>query len=580
MRESKWDLILKMIRYDAQAIVDIKSGKTYAVELLLRDYDKVYNFYSIFNFFEEAYTNGVLYDISISLLQKALQAFSQSTFKQSKLFYNLDYRIVFMPNFSVPQIIDIVKQYNIDPKSIYFELSEKSTIQDIHAIQNATEYFLQGKINTVIDNFGTGLTGLQLLMYPKAPYIKFDRLFLNNIDKEPQKIILLKSLVTIAHLKNIKVIASCVENTEEYYVCKDVGIDLIQGFFIQKPKNNVKLIENQYNKIKELYKSDKREGLSNVIDKSKIEKIAPLSITATLDEIFSYLKNNNENNFVPIVDSTQQLVGVIYEKDIKKFSYSQFGMSLAKNANMDLKIKSMIKEVISAQITWSIDKILDIYNSSPLNKSGIFITKNNKYYGYLNLNNLLELSYKRNLQIAQDQNPLTKLPGNTLIEENIIQSLQEKSNDRKHLIYFDFNDFKPFNDYYGFRQGDRAILMFSEILKKNCNKENIFIGHIGGDDFFMKISKYDYEEVYKLVENIQKQFELEVSSLYNSKERDQGYIKTKDRFGELRKFSLLGVATAIIEINHNITKEAFDAILHIAKKTAKESKNPIGISLC
>jgi len=52
------------------------------------------------------------------------------------------------------------------------------------------------------------------------------------------------------------------------------------------------------------------------------------------------------------------------------------------------------------------------------------------------------------------------------------------------LVYFDFDNFKPYNDRYGFRQGDRTILLFSDILKKTSGANKFFAGHIGGDDFF------------------------------------------------------------------------------------------------
>ena len=62
-----------------------------------------------------------------------------------------------------------------------------------------------------------------------------------------------------------------------------------------------------------------------------------------------------------------------------------------------------------------------------------------------------------------------------------------------HIIYFDFNDFKPFNDIYGFRQGDRAILVFSELFTKRYPKD-AFIAHIGGW-FFVGLRDHKFEEV-------------------------------------------------------------------------------------
>lgn len=111
-----------------------------------------------------------------------------------------------------------------------------------------------------------------------------------------------------------------------------------------------------------------------------------------------------------------------------------------------------------------------MYNLKFNDSLGIFITQSEKYRGFINLNSLLTLSYKRNIEIATNQNPLTKLPGNNQIEKFISNSFENANINTTHIIYFDFNDFKPFNDNYGFRQGDRAILIFSELLQKDIQK--------------------------------------------------------------------------------------------------------------
>ena len=178
--------------------------------------------------------------------------------------------------------------------------------------------------------------------------------------------------------------------------------------------------------------------------------------------------------------------------------------------------------------------------------------------------------------MAKDQNPLTKLSGNQQIENFINQAFGSK--EPCHIVYFDFNDFKPFNDVYGFRQGDRAILLFADILKKVLHTDT-FIGHIGGDDFFLGYKKSLYEDVYKEVAYIQDLFALHVQELYNDTDRANKKISTKDRFGEIREFGLLSVCSAIIEITKKSNKDDLDVILGKAKKLSKTMSEPLGISV-
>ncbi len=578
MLNKKWDYIVSKLDYAFQPIVNVKSGKTYGVEALLRNFHEAGGFYSIINLFDEAYNDGLLYQLDLQLRYKAIEKFSRLGIENIQLFYNIDTRIMFMPDFVSGNTQTILEKFNLDKKSICFELSERSTLQNPSSISNIINRYQQEEYDTVIDDFGTGITGLQLLYYAESKFIKLDRFFLQNIHNDAKKRTFCTHIISIAHVMGIKVIAEGLETKDEYLTCKDIGIDLLQGYLIQKPKLDIGKIKHKYTEIDELYKSDQRAYTSNIVNKKKIEFIKPLKIDNNLNDLFLYFKDNPTNTFVPIIDKLEQLYGVIYEKDIKKLSYSQYGASLVKNSKTNTSLKKFIKETVSSEITWGVDKILEVYNMDINSSHGIFITKNSKYYGFIDVNNLLAMSYDRNIEIAKDQNPLTKLPGNRQIELFITNALECKDNKTYHIVYFDFNDFKPFNDIYGFRQGDRAIILFTQILKKELDKDQ-FIAHIGGDDFFVGFDKYTYEEAYTIINNIQHKFQEQIRDLYSDKDKKNGFIETSDRFGTSRKFKLLGVCSAIIEITNQKKHIDLDKVLGQIKKESKKYDTPLGISL-
>lgn len=109
--------------------------------------------------------------------------------------------------------------------------------------------------------------------------------------------------------------------------------------------------------------------------------------------------------------------------------------------------------------------------------------------------------------------------------------------------------------------------MFSEILRKNLSIGN-FIAHIGGDDFFCRFFLDEtFENIYKVTSEIQEEFRISVSSLYNEEDINKQFIIAKDRFGVNRKFPLLSVSTAIIELNKNSSLNSFNDELGKIKKT-------------
>ena len=569
-----WDEIIDKLDYAFQPIIYAQSGKLYAVEALLRNVQDIPNITTIDDLFDLVFSNDYLYEFDLLLREKAIKKFANINIPNLKLFYNLDNRIIYNKNYSSGNTQKILTKYNLSKDKIIFELSEKGTSIEQNALSTMLQRYKQSGYSIAIDDFGIGVSGLKLLYFSEANIIKIDRFFISNIDQDSKKKLFCSSIIDMAHIMGMQVIAEGVETEKEFYTCKDIGADFIQGFLVQKPTKNINEILPIYNDISNLILDDKREDQNKFIDEQFIDKIEPLPVNSSLYDIILHFKKNTEHNFVPIIDEFRYFLGIIYESDIKKISYSQYGLSLAQNQNFSTTLLKYLKPALSVEMAWGIDKILEMYNLNFQNSLGIFITNSDKYLGFINLNSLLTMSYKRNIEIATNQSPLTKLPGNKQIEKFIANSFRNIQINTTHIIYFDFNDFKPFNDIYGFRQGDRAILIFSELLQKRYPK-NSFIAHIGGDDFFVGLTDFTFEDVFELTLDIQNEFKYSAKNLYSNKDKELGYIVSKDRFGTTRNFNLLSVSCAIVEINCKSNILNFDDTLNIMKKESKSSKEPV-----
>ena len=569
-----WDEIIDKLDYAFQPIIYAQSGKLYAVEALLRNVQDIPNITTIDDLFDLVFSNDYLYEFDLLLREKAIKKFANINIPNLKLFYNLDNRIIYNKNYSSGNTQKILTKYNLSKDKIIFELSEKGTSIEQNALSTMLQRYKQSGYSIAIDDFGIGVSGLKLLYFSEANIIKIDRFFISNIDQDSKKKLFCSSIIDMAHIMGMQVIAEGVETEKEFFTCKDIGADFIQGFLVQKPTKNINEILPIYNDISNLILDDKREDQNKFIDEQFIDKIEPLPVNSSLYDIILHFKKNTDHNFVPIIDEFRYFLGIIYESDIKKISYSQYGLSLAQNQNFSTTLLKYLKPALSVEMAWGIDKILEMYNLNFQNSLGIFITNSDKYLGFINLNSLLTMSYKRNIEIATNQSPLTKLPGNNQIEKFIANSFRNIQINTTHIIYFDFNDFKPFNDIYGFRQGDRAILIFSELLQKRYPK-NSFIAHIGGDDFFVGLTDFTFEDVFELTLDIQNEFKYSSKNLYSNEDKELGYIVSKDRFGTTRNFNLLSVSCAIVEINCKSNILNFDDTLNIMKKESKSSKEPV-----
>ena len=569
-----WNQIIDKLDYAFQPIIHSHTGKLYAVEALIRNVQNISGLNAIDDLFNMAFNDDYLYELDLQLREKAIKKFSNIKIEDLKLFYNLDNRIIYNKTFSYGNTSKILKKYKLNKSVICFELSEKGTAIEQNALSTMIQRYKEEGFSIAIDDFGIGVSGLKLLYFSEAQIIKLDRFFISNIDQDSKKKLFCSSIIEMAHIMGMQVIAEGIETIKEFYTCKDIGADFIQGYLVQKPTIETNEIKSIYNNIVTLINDDKRNNPNATIDEEFIEPIIALCIDSSLYELFIHFKESTENNFVPIVDKYDNFLGIIYEADIKKISYSQYGLALAQNKTFSSSLIKYIKPSLCVEISWGIDKILEMYNQNSKDALGIFITQSNKYRGFINLNSLLTLSYKRNIEIATNQNPLTKLPGNNQIEKFIEKTLKENQKDITHIIYFDFNDFKPFNDIYGFRLGDRAILIFSELLQKRYPKDS-FIAHIGGDDFFVGLRNYEFKKVFDLTDKVQIEFKNSVENLYSKKDKDKGLLIAKDRFNIERSFNLLSVSSAIIEINPNSNISNFDSTLNVLKKASKGSTKPI-----
>jgi diguanylate cyclase (GGDEF)-like protein len=142
--------------------------------------------------------------------------------------------------------------------------------------------------------------------------------------------------------------------------------------------------------------------------------------------------------------------------------------------------------------------------------------------------------------IAIDANPLTRLPGNNSIQKAIQKAIDEHQD--VGIIHTDLDNFKAFNDAYGFIIGDDVLIFNAEILhtalRKICNGQG-FLGHIGGDDFVVMLPA---EKMLAYGEEVVKSFDEGAKSFYNDEDRRQGYIVSVDRQGNICHFPITSIS--------------------------------------
>lgn len=174
-----------------------------------------------------------------------------------------------------------------------------------------------------------------------------------------------------------------------------------------------------------------------------------------------------------------------------------------------------------------------------------------------------------------DANPLTRLPGNTSILFETTARIE--SGKPFALAYLDVDNFKSFNDRYGYGRGDEVLVVACRILTTVVGElagVEGFVGHVGGDDFVF-MSHPDHIDA--ICETVIKRFDLVIPDFYDRDDRLQGYIDSVDRKGNHEQFPMMSLSIAVVTNSHRPIDHPGDVskIASELKKLAKAHKGSV-----
>ncbi|QDG76910.1 EAL domain-containing protein [Labrenzia sp. PHM005] len=564
--------ILKSLDYALQPIVDVGTGVVYGYEAQIRNCaqagaetpDALLN---------QAYAEGFLAELEIALLRKAATKFKAlRTANGTKLFFKLDGRDLGTENDPRMEMGAILVEYGLQKSQICLELSDRHYEAHDDVAHHAMNDLRQSGFMIALDDFGRGSSELRLLHDMSPNYVRIDRFFLNGIDSDPRRKLFVTTVANLAHVLGARVIAECVETEREFKACRDAGCDLIQGYYVAKPSASSATAKLFYDHIRAESPGGKRKEEQSRI-RNELLDLPTVQYDSSMSDLLDLFVHNQDASIIPVLDANHEPRGIIHERDLKAYLYAGGPDDEDAKAALNFPLRSFVRACPIADIDSNADMLLVTFASS-INSDGIIITQNFRYAGFLSATSLLKIIHEKRLQEAQDQNPLTGLPGNGAVNRFVTEAVANKSGDR-HICYMDFDNFKPFNDTYGYRQGDRAIILFSELLQRHVSGANTFHGHIGGDDFLAGFLAGDQAEVATRMHALKRAFRNDVESFYDPEHRTQGFIKAQDRFGTMREFPLLQCSVSILTIprgvsaNSNLVTEE----MMLLKGAAKSNDN-------
>ena len=569
----------KLFTSHFQPIVNLAKREVFAYEALCRTIG-VNPFGSVEEIFHQAKLCGMMLEMDMccrenGIVKSAIQGLPE---RDCLLFLNICPTSLLHPEHIFGATGLLAKQHGLSRHDIVLEITEHDAVSNYQLFKKAVDHYRNEGFRIAIDDFGAGYGGLKMLSVLEPDFVKIDRHFFRDQQKSSINSILIDAIATACHRIGIDVIAEGIETEQDLRVCREIGIDLVQGYLIARPSADLFTIDQLAVPVQEALRQSGTQLFDEVICVGDISHYArPLSVT---DRTLDVLERFNEDPAVqclPVLRSGQ-LCGLINrQRFMENHMVGRFGYGLSLNHYK--KVEDILEDDVLDVAHYS--TVEDVAKKIHRRKQhliydDICVTRSGRYVGTVSVSAILNAVTENSMILAKGANPLTGLPGNDFIQRQIAKMLSQSIH--FDVCYIDLDSFKPFNDCHGFAMGDRVIKAVGdcviEVLKKWEIQSIGFVGHIGGDDFIMITRpKNSVVACQELIER----FTRLLPRFHSEEECRQGHYFSCDRSGNRQQFGLLALSIGIVSTEiHQISSFAeVSSIASDLKKRAKETPGSV-----
>lgn len=554
-----------------QPIINMGNGQIVGYEGLIRGPSDS-PLHSPLALFKVAEENGLMRELEQACRQVVLQRFVEQDLP-GKLFLNVSPGCLLQPVFRDNETLDYINEVGLSPSRVIIELTEHQPTYDYTLLREAAVHYRSMGFEIGMDDVGEGFSSLRLWSELRPEYVKIDMHFIQGINQDPVKLQFVHSLQQIAEKSGCKgVIAEGIETHAEMMIIKDLGIAFGQGYHVARPNSIPPKSLPEISKVLKqggitVYPQTGTTSFKSISAAKLLVKVTPVTPKTSHEIVYQMFVADPNLNAVPVVENGLP-VGIINRTSLidrfarpfrrelmgrKACAVSMDSTPLVVDVNMS--VQELSQRIVEAGRHYLSD--------------GFIITDKGEYVGMGTGHDLMREITQMQINAARYANPLTQLPGNVPISEHIDRLLESRV--PFCACYCDIDNFKPFNDVYGYRKGDDMIQMAASILVDACDPERDFVGHIGGDDFVCLFQSDDWELRCSLV---LLRFSQEANLLFNEEHvRDNGY-SSEDRQGNkvFHPLSTLSIGVVAVEPGAYGSHQDIAAALSEAKKLAKRTE--------
>ena len=488
-----------------------------------------------------------------------------------QLFINVTEALFDSGWFSQDSTLRWLHDLGTQPSQLVLELLESDLLgEDSRALAEAQRLRELG-YGLALDDLGQGFGRFAVWKRLRPRYLKIDRSFTASLADDPFKAAFVQSMLLLADASQSLVVAEGVESERDLLTLREIGVQMAQGYFIARPHAHppaepARVTRQALDKAQPALHALASRGSIEQSVLGLARRINPVHPNTKVESVLRLLETDADLMSVPVVDADGQALGIINRYVMADRLFRPHVRDLFGNKPCSLV---MSRDVLRLEAKSSLQQASDLIADSSYRHAteGVLVTEQGQYRGLLLVGDLLRLVTEFQVQAARYANPLTLLPGNVPLNDCIDRWLREGN--RFAAAYLDIDNFKAFNDRFGYRMGDEVILLLADLLKSRLTLGESFVGHIGGDDFMALLLSAHWEHA---LQQILQGFEAGVRDFFDDQTLADGGYWSENRRGDAVFFPIPSLSIGALCVTPGMFDSHRDLsnVLAELKKAAKK----------
>ncbi|RQP32429.1 EAL domain-containing protein [Burkholderia ubonensis] len=564
-----------------QPIVDLGSGTVIAYEGLIRG-PRGTDLETPAALFAQAARDGASIALEHAAAITCLDAFA-ALGCDGKLFLNFSAGAILALAREREHARMLLERAQIAAERIVIELTEQNASTDLAQVAPAVALLRDAGIQFALDDYGTANASMNLWLRLHPDVVKIDRFFIHDIALDPLKFEAVRAMQHFAHASGAKLIAEGIEHERDLIVVRDMGICCVQGFLLGRPHAQPERViaPAARDAIRAphiaVFPDASRAARPSGTVAAKMLVAAPaLPRDVTSNDVLALFNRMPELHAVALVEHDRPVALVNRRSFMDRFALPYhrevFGrkpcLQFANDAPLMIENATTVEQLA----------LLLANNDQRYLADGFVITEHGRYVGLGTGESLVRAVTEMRIEAARYANPLTFLPGNIPISAHIDRLLARDAG--FHACYVDLNQFKPFNDQYGYWQGDEVLKYAATVLAGICDPQRDFLGHVGGDDFLVLFQSDDWHARAAAAIG---RFNDGAQRFYTLVDQRAGGLHGEDRHGNPAFFGFVTMAIGAVGVPagaHCAMRYGSDEIASVAALAKRRAKQqPDGLAV-